>query len=52
MIPKCVLAERETSFDVKIEDVEAALEKNYTERGSADKAIGRLKKILDELKEN
>ena len=52
MIPKCILAQRETSFDVAIEDVETVLEKNYTEHGSADKAVSRLKKILDELKEN
>ncbi|MCH5163723.1 MAG: hypothetical protein J1F36_01760 [Clostridiales bacterium] len=51
MIPKCVLAQREVSFDVAIEDVEATLEKDFIEQGSADKAVSRLRKILDELKE-
>lgn len=49
MNPKCETSQREESFNIKLEDVEKLLSKNYKTPGSADKAIGRLKKILDEF---
>ena len=51
MQPKCDISEPEVSFDIKVEDVEKVLGKNYNEKGSADKAVKRLKQILDKMKD-
>ncbi len=50
MIPKLITPEREHSYDIKIEDVEKILSKNYNEQGSAQRATEKLKKLLDSLK--
>lgn len=52
MIPRCEVSEREVSLNVKIKDVEKVLDKDYFVCGSADKALNKLKRILDELKDN
>lgn len=52
MIPKREINEREATFDIRIEDVEKVLNKNYKESGSADRAVAKLKKILDDMKNN
>lgn len=49
MIPKLITTEREKSYDVKIEDIEKILSKNFTEKGSAQRAAEKLKKLLDDL---
>ncbi len=50
MIPKLITPEREQSYDIKIEDVEKILSKNYMESGSAQRAAEKLKKLLDSIK--
>ncbi len=50
MIPKLIMPKRERSYDIKIEDVEKILSKNYTEEGSAQRAAEKLKKLLDGIK--
>lgn len=41
--------EREERSNIKIEDIEKILDKNFLEKGSADKAIDKIKTILQNL---
>lgn len=41
----------ELSFDIKIEDIEKILDKDFTAKGSAERAYEMLKKILAENKD-
>lgn len=47
MKPICILREREQSFDLKIEDVEKVLDKDFFQKGSVHDALEKLKKLLE-----
>ena len=50
MIPKCETAAPEQTFECSIDEIEKLLNKNYKKEGSTDKALNKLKQILDGLK--
>lgn len=51
MKPNFVKWESEKSYDIKIEDVEKVLDKNYYEQGSAQRATEKLIQLLDSLRD-
>ena len=42
--------EREQSFDIKLEDIEKILDKDFSAHGSTARAIEKLRNILNETK--
>ncbi len=42
--------QKEQSFDIKIEDIEKILDKDFTQKGSVKNALEKLKRILDQSK--
>lgn len=50
MIPELITNKREKSSEVKIEDVEKILSKNFYESGSAQRATETLRKLLGDDK--
>ena len=51
MRPERITSRPEVSSDVKIDDVIAVLDKDRREDGSVQKAVDKLKKLLDDNKE-
>lgn len=43
-------AEKEQSFDIKIEDIEKILDKDFTQKGSAQSALDKLRQLLRQSK--